>query len=98
MPSKQEEYSVSTFFSEDPIRYMYITSGRQEMCLFTSTSNSNNYYCIYYKKNMTMVILTMASVQEQGENEQKNKSLMLYIAPAHQDRLHDSTLLKPVLL
>ena len=47
---------------------------------------------------MTMVILTMASVQEQGENEQKNKSLMLYIAPAHQDRLHDSTLLKPVLL
>ena len=34
-----------------------------------------------------MVILTMASVQEQGENEQKkDKSLMLYIAPAHQDR------------
>ena len=55
-------------------------------------------HIIIIKKNMTMVILTMASVQEQGENEQKNKSLMLYIAPAHQDRLHDSTLLKPVLL
>lgn len=44
-----------------------------------------------------MVILTMASVQEQGENEQKKKSLMLYIAPAHQvrPRVHSW---KPVLL
>ena len=28
---------------------------------------------ILLKKNMTMVILTMASVQEQGENEQKKQ-------------------------